>query len=140
MTKLARKFEKIETQLRKRYSFLADVSIDVVEGIGKTKYDDFQKSILVCIDSIRQQYKTPRFVRRFGVQTSFEKFLLVILLHEIAHVQQYQTVSDHILKSAVLEIVPGDVESHDESWVEQEADKWAVKELRKIKKSKSIRI
>jgi len=134
MTKLEKKFERLANKLRKRYPFLENVAIDVVEGIGKTKYDDFQKSILVCIDSIRAEYKTPRFVRRLGKQTSFEDFLLVILLHEIAHVQQYQTVPEHTLKAAVLEIVPGDVESHDESWVEQEADKWARREFRKLKK------
>ena len=141
MTNLERKFEKIETQLRKLYSFLEGVSIDITEGYGldvATCYRPASQSINLDLKSLRKAHGTERYVRRFGSQKTFEEFVLVILLHEICHAKQHHTVPTHRLIASLNQIQPGDVESHDESWVEQEADEWARVELRKWKKQRRI--
>lgn len=138
MTILERKFEKIETQLRKRYSFLEGVAIDVTEGYGlaiATCYSPANRSINIDLKSLRKAHRTERYVRRFGTQKTFADFVLVILLHEICHAKQHHTIPDHKLIVSLNQIQTGDVASHDESWVEQEADKWARVELRKWKRS-----
>jgi len=140
MTKLERTFVKIEKQLRKRYSFLADVSIDVNEGYGiagATRYHPASQSINIDLNALRECYNTKRFVKRLGKHKTFEDFVLVILLHEICHAKQHQTIPEHRLNAALNQIGPFDVASHDESWVEKEADKWARREFSKGKTRRS---
>lgn len=137
MTKLEQKFETIGNRLHKRYAFLKDVQFDVVEGYGiegATGYQPASSSIYIDLEALRKVYNTPRFVRRLGRHKTFESFVLAVLLHEIAHARQYQTTPEHLLKAAVNEISPFDAGSHDESWVEQEADKWSRQEFRKIQR------
>lgn len=138
MTKLERKYEAIIKRLRKRYSFLEDVSIDVVEGyvIDKTKYDPATRAIYVGIVRLRELYKTARFNRRFGKNLPFDDFVLHILLHEFAHVRQFDIIPNHRLYAAINEVDYASDSGHDECWVEKEADKWARQEYRKIKKGK----
>lgn len=143
MTKLERTFEKIVEQLHRRYSFLSEVFIDVTEGYGlptATCYYPGSSSINIDLQALKKCYNTNRYVRRFGKQKTFKQFVLAILLHEICHANQHQTIPEHRLIASLNQIQPHDAASHDESWVEKEADEWAIKELRKIKRSKSIRI
>ncbi len=140
MTKLERKFEKIVTQLRKRYSFLADVEIDVCEGygtVGATGYRPASQSINIDLEALRKCYNTSRFNRRLGKHKTFDDFVLVTLLHEICHAKQHQTVAEHRFVASLNQIEAFDAESHDESWIEQEADKWARREFSKGKTRKS---
>jgi len=139
MKKLERKFETIVKRLRKRYSFLSDYSIDVCEGYGlgiATTFNPRQRSINIDLLALRKLYNTPRFVKRLGKRSTFEQFVLVVLLHEIAHVKQFETIAPYKLNTSINQIEPLDAASHDESWVEQEADKWARREFRKIETEK----
>lgn len=138
MKSLERKFEKIVVKLRKRYSFLEGVTFDICEGygiVGATGYQPPSSSIYVDLVALRKVYNTPRFNRRLGRHKTFEDFVLAVLLHEIVHARQHQTIPEHLFQSALNEISPFDAGSHDESWVEKEADKWARQELRKWKRS-----
>lgn len=142
MTSLERKFEKIVEQLHKRYSFLEGVSIDVNEGYGldvATCYRLESQSINIDLKALRKSHQTERYVLRFGAQKTFADFVLVILLHEICHAKQFQTISEHRLLASIREIQPYDEASHDECWVEQEADTWARQELRKWNRNRSTR-
>lgn len=137
MTRLEKRLETIGNRLRKRYAFLKDVTFDICEGYeiaGATGYRQGSSSIYVDLEALKKVYNTPRFVRRLGRHKTFESFVLVILLHEIFHARQHQTIPDHLFNAALNEITPGDKVSHDESWVEQEADKWARQEFGKIQK------
>ncbi len=136
MTILERKFEKIVVQLRKRYPFIADVEIDVNEGYGisgATGYRSGSNSIAVDLKSLKKNYGTKRFDRRFGKCDTFDEFTLLVLLHEIHHVKQFQTIAPHRLTDALIQIDPFDKQSHDESWIEKEADKWARQQIKKVR-------
>ena len=140
MTRLEKRFETIGKQLRKRYAFLKDVTFDICEGygvVGATGYQPASESICVDLEALRKVYNTPRFTHRLGKHSTFESFVLIVLLHEIAHARQHQTIPEHRFTAALNEISPFDAGSHDESWVEQEADKWARQEFRKINTEKS---
>jgi len=140
MTAQERKYETIVKRLRKRYTFLEDVTIDVVEGYGiarVTKYNPATRSIYVDLKSLHELHSdTKRFKRRFGQTLSFDNFVLHILLHEFAHVKQFDIIPNHRLYAAINETDYNTNSGHDECWVEQEADKWARQEYRKIKKGK----
>jgi len=127
-------YNKLIKQAQSRYKFLKGITIDIDEGYGiegATKYNDFQKSINLDLKALRAVFNTKRFVRRLGHHKTFDNFVLVILLHEIAHALQYQTFPVHKLEASVGGIIQGDAESHDECWVEIAADKWARKELKR---------
>lgn len=136
MTKLERKFEKIVVELHKRYSFLENISIDVVEGYGlkqATRYSPASRDINIDLKEIKNHYNVPRFIQRYGQRDTFAEFILVVLLHEIHHVYQHQTIPTSKFFGAVTNVDYDTVRGHDECWVEKEADKWAVLELPKVK-------
>ncbi len=135
--KIEKEFETIVKRLQKHYSFLEGVPIDVAEGYGLkrvTAYDPNQNSIYLDLKALKKVYNTPRFVRRLGRVKSFREFVLLVLLHEIAHVQQFQTIPDHRLSAAAGELNYETDQGHDECWLEKEADEWARREFRKWKK------
>lgn len=135
MTNLEKKFERVVEKIHNRYSFLEGVEIDVSEGYGlkgATKYDPKQNSISIDLKEIRTFYNTPRFVKRLGKVRTFGGLVLLVLLHEIAHVQQFQTIPDHRLNAAIGESDYDTISGHDECWVEKEADKWARRERKKL--------
>ena len=142
MTNLERKFEKIVVQLHKRYSFLADVEIDVCEGYGiagATAHSPFQNgAILLDLLALKKVFKTPRFEKRLGKVKTFNEFVLLVLLHEIAHVHQRLTILDDRINVTLRKSGYSTKRGHDECWVEQEADKWARREFSKrTRKSKN---
>lgn len=133
--KLERKFEKIVSQLRKRYAFLDDIGIDVCEGYGlegATSHNPRQNAINIDLKALYKVYNTSRFVKRLGRVQTFESFVLLVLLHEIAHVLQFQTISTHRWNDTLRETDYDTASGHDECWLEKEADKWARREFRKI--------
>ena len=138
MRQLEREFEKIVPQLRKRYSFLEGVAIDVCEGYGlkgTTAHNPGQNAINIDLKALYKVYNTPRFVKRLGRVQTFESFVFLVLLHEIAHVLQFQTIPEHRLSATLREADYNTISGHDECWLEKEADKWARREFRKIKKT-----
>jgi len=135
--RLEKKFEKIVKRLYRVYPFLEGVSIDVCEGYGlekATTHNPRQNSILLDLLALKKIFKTPRFEKRLGKVKTFDEFVLLILLHEIAHVEQFQTIPDHRINAAIRESDYDTAQGHDECWVEQEADTWARKAFRKTKK------
>jgi len=122
MTKLEHKFESVIKQLRKRYSFLEDVAIDVVEGYGlkgATHYDPDTRAIYLDLKTLRRIHKTPRFERRLGRNLSFSDFVLHVLLHEFAHVKQFDIIPNHRLYAVINESDYDSDSGHDECWVEK---------------------
>lgn len=129
---------RLVKKLIKRYPFLNSVTIDVDEGYGLTGatcYRNESNSIYVDVAGLRKVFKTARYVRRWGGVPKFQDFILATLLHEIRHVWQHQNLSEQDIKSAILDIAPGDDESHDASPLEIDADRWAKRELKKLCKN-----
>jgi len=137
---LERKYNALVRRLRTRYKFLEDVTIDVVVGYGLkgvTSYTPETRAIHIDLKSLRRLHSdTKRFRQRFGQKLSFDNFVLHILLHEFAHVKQFDIIPNHRLYAAINETDYASDGGHDECWVEQEADKWARQEYRKIKTGK----
>ena len=97
---LDRKYATIVKRLRRRYKFLEDVTIDVVEGYGLsgvTCYTPETRTIYVDLKTVRRLHNTPRYKRRFGKNLSFDNFALHIILHEFAHVKQFDIIPNHRL-------------------------------------------
>lgn len=138
MTKLERKYNTLVKRLHTRYKFLEDVTIDVAVGYGLNvrNYDPETRAIYLDLKRLRKLHNTPRFEKRFEKNISFDNFVLYVLLHEFAHVKQFDIIPNHRLYAAIQETDYDSASGHDECWVEQEADKWARQEYRKIKKGK----
>ncbi len=134
MTNLERKFEKLVEKLRTRYVFLKDVSIDIVEGYGcATGYRPKENAIYIDLKGLKQKHNTPRFIQRLGRHNTFDAFVLVVLLHEIRHVLQQQTLGVDAIISSINVAGYGTEKGHDKCKLEKEADKWADSEFPKVK-------
>jgi hypothetical protein len=117
-------------KIKTSYPFLEGITIDVVD-YGTTHFDAAQNSIILSTDHAKDLFETPRFTKRLGKIKSLYDFTVTILLHEIYHVHQNNNVEPEKLKKALLKIQDGDEKSHDKSWIERDADRWAKKEAKK---------
>jgi len=126
-------------EAKKRYPFLKNVWIYIEKGGGVTRFTPASElggsdHIEIYLGSIRKNWNTPRFVRRLGRHERFGDFALVVLLHEICHVQQgYKAYIE-----AYREIDDLDSQSHDNHWTERAADGWARKEFKRWTKKERI--
>ena len=121
-------------EAKKRYPFLVATEIDIAAGYGihgATGYKHASNSIYLDLKELREAYGTSRYLGRFGNIKTFEDFVLAVLLHEIAHVQQFQNGDPHEL--AVEYRTVFEAGTHDENLLEVVADQWARQEFKKWK-------
>ena len=127
-------------EAKKRYPFLKDTFIEIDQespayGVFDTGYKppvfETGGSITITLAELKDKYthERRRFTKRFGQFRTFEQFLLLVLLHEIAHAKQYY---EHDRRE--LDVVYRTVEdrkTHDENPLEVAADKWSRAEFKK---------
>jgi len=67
--------------------------------------------------------------------------IVMVLLHEVRHVQQY-LIHDPILVNQEMFAIEdaGTKKRHNESWLEQDADEFARKEIKKFKNLTKIKL
>jgi hypothetical protein len=127
-------------EAKKRYPFLKDTFIEIDQespayGTGNTAYTppalEGGGSITIVVAELRDKFahERARFERRFGKFRTFEQFVLLTFLHEIAHARQFSEGNHRALHIAYRTVV--DTKTHDKNVVEVAADEWARQESKK---------
>ena len=129
-------YDKLEKEVRAKYKFVKDTNIDILDSYGRTGYTPRTNSIVLFTDTINEANKSGHFKRRFGKQST-NNLIILALLHEICHVKQHNSYSENFLEEEKLKIV--DDESHDNSVLEKEADKFAKQEFKRLNLTKLYR-
>lgn len=139
------KYDKLIKRAKTRYSFLRETFIEVDDesifpGLGaNTQYQPSWEgltkgSITIVASQVKWEQTTARYHKRLGPYKTYDQFFLLILLHEIAHVWQRQQYGDKQFNEAYRTVL--DSQTHDENWLEVEADKWARAEFKRRGQSK----
>lgn len=138
------KYERLIKKAKSRYAFLRDTFIEFdtdtpAYGLSPTQYQPSWEgltkgSITVCLAGLKDKYEneSARYSRRLGKLGTFDHFVFLVFLHEIAHVWQRQQYKDQRFNEAYRTVL--DQETHDECWLEIEADTWAKKEAKRWEK------
>ena len=126
-------------QLKRTYKFLDDVDISFLDTWGETAFTagPSRGYINIYTQSIKEFQRTLRFQKRFGKVSRF-KGLMMVLFHEIYHVYQHKTIDPIVMLQELKAIA--DSGRHDESWIEQDADAFARKEIKKYKNLTKLKL
>lgn len=132
-------FGLLISELRYRYPFTKDVSIETIDGMGATGYRRRVGSIVVFLETLKDLWRSDRLSHRIrsGHAMNFYEFMTFVLLHEIRHVWQATQLGEDRMHMAALRIQAGLVD-HDDDPLEKDADRFARRELKKINCTNSV--
>jgi len=116
---------------RTRYGFLRGVGIDIIEdGCGSTNYNDGTKSITMFLCSLKSAHRSGFYRGRLG-DVAFRDLVVLVLLHEIRHVWQWQKKGREYMTKRVSSVRMA--MDHDSHPLERAADLFAKREYARIK-------